>query len=349
MRPLLFLSPIVMPLLLASFGADAAAPLSCPNKRLDEKGGPVDAVPIHSQPDDIGICYAIVASELVDAYRFSDPSADRKQITSFLATAAYYSGVHREELNKMHISSPNGLDAGDTAPAVEVLEQMGGCDQNRLFKSDKDIDVERNISDFKDLLKLYQKKEKKAPEEAVSSVFQKLDESSYSDSLSIFQNDVGRIFSHPEFYQCIDDFLTEACKNITIPLSDLPKPQVVPFKDTDKEADRKKAFVETLTASLAAEHPQPIGIEYCVETLLLDSSDPMSRNASCTGHGSLIVGSRTGKDGQCSEVLIRYTKGPQCDPAVINAACDKQVPGEYWVPLDKLVPKTQNLIYLKHP
>ena len=53
--------------------APVAQAEDCPTLRLDQKGGSMDGVPTRDQGD-LGICYAVVASQIYDSWRRANPS-----------------------------------------------------------------------------------------------------------------------------------------------------------------------------------------------------------------------------------------------------------------------------------
>src|SRR6185437_884795 len=211
-----------------AFAGDSSA---CPNIRLDQGNGPVAPIPTYDQ-EDKNICYAIVASELVDAYRFSSPDANRKQLTSYLVTASHFSGMYRETLNKMPgVQRTDGLELGTPYWAILALKAEGSCDQNQLFKDPATAGIDKNLSDLNRIIGRYRAFRETGLQAADPSSVSCLNArgTEFSDNLALFQSDIEKIFSSQKFYRCVDDFLNEVCKPFKIPLTDLPAPKYVTF------------------------------------------------------------------------------------------------------------------------
>jgi hypothetical protein len=313
----------------------------CPDVRLDLDNGPVAPIPVYNQVDH-DICYAIIAAQLVDAYRFSFPETDRTQLTSYLVAGAHFSAKYRETLNNMSgVPSSDGIDLGDVLLTIEELKERGSCDQTRLFKSAQAIDTHANLSDIESVLNGLRKQGKKGslPDFNCSQ----MDRIGFSSNLTAFGNDLEQIIKSDKFYLFLDGFLSDVCKPISIPLKDLPTPQDVKFTDELKRGGGDKtAFSQALQASLGAAHPQPMAVNLCRQAIFPpdDNSNP-----ACTPHSVMIVGSHPSGSGGCS-VLVRETLGPTCD-STVPWECDDKKKGEYWIPMSQVAKKTLQLVYFK--
>jgi len=106
------------------FRSIAHAQTCGPAIRLDKDGRSMSHVPVKTQEGDLGICYAFVAAQMVDAYRFSHapPEGDRdfSRLTSPLAVATQ---TQTHDYNRDPI-----LNGGETHRALEVLKSSGSCD-----------------------------------------------------------------------------------------------------------------------------------------------------------------------------------------------------------------------------
>lgn len=75
----------IIVLLAFLFVASPALGYQCEPMRLDQPGGPLEHIPVMDQGKGVNICYAIIASQMVDAIRFSDGDRNHNHLTSLLA------------------------------------------------------------------------------------------------------------------------------------------------------------------------------------------------------------------------------------------------------------------------
>ncbi len=91
--------------------------------RLDQPGGPLEPIPVLDQ-DNVNLCYAFVASQLVDAYRFSHGDSNDQHLTSPLAAAVFASADDPEMTD---------IDYGLVTETIEAIRRYGSYNYNVVF------------------------------------------------------------------------------------------------------------------------------------------------------------------------------------------------------------------------
>jgi len=116
----------------------------CKEVRLDKNGGPFEQLPVYDQLNfsnsDPGICYAIAASQLLDANRIFQGESKLEQLTSPVSLAANATVAQNEasknfNINKLLDLPPDhDLKGGTTINALDSATDTPICDQRYLEK-----------------------------------------------------------------------------------------------------------------------------------------------------------------------------------------------------------------------
>ncbi len=103
--------------------ASPALASPCEPMRLDQPGGPLEHIPVLDQ-DGSNMCYAFVASQLVDAYRFSHGDSNDQHLTSPLAAAVFAAADDPEQTD---------IEVGLSKETIEAITRYGSCNYNVVF------------------------------------------------------------------------------------------------------------------------------------------------------------------------------------------------------------------------
>ncbi|HAR44369.1 MAG TPA: hypothetical protein DCS07_17360 [Bdellovibrionales bacterium] len=124
--------------------APVAQAEDCPTLRLDQKGGSMDGVPTRDQGD-LGICYAVVASQIYDSWRRANPSPADASIGRF--SSPLYASVQSaldEKSNKLRCPDVKDakkntydilIEIGHTCQTLEQMFGQGACSEEALQKA----------------------------------------------------------------------------------------------------------------------------------------------------------------------------------------------------------------------
>lgn len=142
--------------LLLLIGPSARAAITekdCPTIRLDQGNGPLANIPVYDQRafadnTDSDICYAVTASQLIDAHRFYEENKTPKQLSSPLSLAITATHVATKWSLKQRISYL-GLDKivgmGAMDKAIKLTADNPVCDQNWLNQFEGSFGRENRI------------------------------------------------------------------------------------------------------------------------------------------------------------------------------------------------------------
>jgi hypothetical protein len=115
--------------------SNALAKNNCSTVRLDKQDGPFSVIPVYNQKkfvkDDPGICYAVTASQLIDADRFFQGDRTLTQLSSPLSISIEY---YKEKKRNMFSgdNSKNRLSLGDVLEAIVKSQNKPLCNQRKL-------------------------------------------------------------------------------------------------------------------------------------------------------------------------------------------------------------------------
>lgn len=310
---------------------------SCESMRLDDPGQSMEKMPILNQKD-IGDCYANVAAQAIDAYRFSRGDRNYLHRTSAVALAL----DHKKDLEDQHISKskPLGYKVEKYADYLddglpyrllrEASQSFGGvrsCDTNTIEK------LIENKKDIKNLLKTWDEKRRDAITRAdTSNAFIKL------VALNTYNVNYCRNKT-TEFVKAINSSADEAdprnflvqtvgkiCSENSIQIQ-IPKPERY-TSATLTGVGANPDMGNKLKNILSRKDPQPIIGSIC--TSLLSASTPIT-NGCKPSHGVIIIGQRKSSDGSGCEFLVRNSWGKK------ECFLDQCVePGQKWISEDIL-------------
>jgi hypothetical protein len=365
MRAFLFMFATLM-----SFAARAD---NCSTLRLDEGQGPFTQIPVYDQTDmqtgdDTNMCYAIVAAEMVDAYRHSiDPKSLQQLTAPFSFAMGFKSSKDPFELNRI-TDEKVFLGAGRMKRAI--VETKYACDQNWLNQFDHSMGIDKNMArqitdkikigsgTFEFLKSIVDQMEKyravldnrsfanrlfgSDPEPEMNEYFHCLHSGGAVQIVKIasatkaaWEIDVrGRI-------QRMQQFVFNLCKDHRIEVK-VPEPHEYERDQIMRKTEEGKNQViqDQILNNLNAK--KPTAVTFC-STLL---NKPDSANTSRCGlqHVAVAIGRRANPDTKKCEILIRNSYGPNCfktDGTPKYAwPCEN---GSVWVPAERLTRDIQKL------
>lgn len=328
---------------LALFLALAAAPAharDCVETRLDkpspngkpEEDGLLASVPIMDQ-DSTGSCFAYTAAQMADAYRFSNPDADRTHITSPVAAAVDYAKAN----------GLNGLDEGSLGATLSLIFDHGSCSYAKVGDRFGAYD----LNGFMKGLRAYFDGIKSGD----------ADETAATIDLACYLND--RNFLPPNFsvevlektlrqqgfMEFLHSSLAQVCKANAKSLKKKPQIKAYQAVDYPDAATRKKAFL-ALMDEVKTPRSLPKGIYLCQDVItdrfntgITPSGDPTD---SCgTLHTMVMVGRRKNATGGC-DILLRNSWGASCNG--YDWPCER---GQIWVDEDRLLENMYGLVDYK--
>jgi hypothetical protein len=120
--------------------AFAIAEKDCGDIRLDQNGGPFAEMPVYNQlafadKSDTNICFAVAASQIIDAHRFSEEGKLPAQLTApvSLALTTKYNALGWTEVDILPQPGPEAiLGTESVREALENAKVYPVCDQNWL-------------------------------------------------------------------------------------------------------------------------------------------------------------------------------------------------------------------------
>jgi hypothetical protein len=360
LRTLLFFALIVI----ASPGSALANESSCATVRMDQPPGSVSSLPVFNQGSDTGLCYAVVAAQMADAYLAS--TGHEGELVSFSHAAALYqdkmavpqfyqnleekmglpskivAGKATEAERKLYddvkkniesqIFNPNDphaaladLNTGDTERTLLAMRQnKWSCAADWAGRSDAEISS--LLSPF---LKLRQDVLRSQKTDDFSSAFACAAATEFSPDLLRQLGDLKTIAdkivsSLPDKGQYILSVIENSCAK-RVDLSQMPKPKKIKFS----AAERQNGSPVSKTIQDLLDHPQPLPIGISFEGSSLYKKAPQFP------HWAMIVG-REEVGGVC-QVIIRDSYGTACTgPFQSNEYKYPCKNGQISVPLDDL-------------
>ena len=332
----------VLTILLVLFSQNVRAN-PCGTVRLDLPGQAFAKIPVYDQMKgeswDPNLCYAIVASQLRDAYRFAkgDP-LDRLSAPLSIAlnhkASVRQSGLDRRGFDTEH-ESDLVIGTGSPRAAILLNNDREVCDLHFLetyvsTRAGNDSPEARTVMSFLTYVTMqtdqYRKSdEDRARDESIIKLF-----TATSGCQRPQESNLERIFkvldkSVPQARRPILDgqnFVHALCKGHSFK-STVPPAKLVDLKTQGQmqaELDRQ------LNAKV------PIGIAYCHDYLKSPAKCP-------AGHTSVVIG-REKKNGQC-HYLVRDSYGKACHT---RFKCEPD--GSVWVPASELSATANHLFYI---
>lgn len=329
-----------------------------PEIRLDKNDGPMSHVPVTNQGG-LEICYAHVASQMVDAYRFSHGDTDYNHHTSEL---------HAALLSAMHEYKENGktsLDIGYLHKTINLLFSNGSCDKAVLERILKE--VERSNKSYKQSRQVF-KSLLDVLNSSNPSCSQAVIESQVVSKTTTATEDIMVKLSGENYLRRLNLAVQEACKGH---MKTLPRPGFesydknfgnIRIENAAKLSQHEKARakiaindkVRDLFCRLLVENKQPIGIVYCQnifsnKNFSLRPTELAKRDdtrCSAGWHISTIIGKRYNQVKKRYEFLVRNTRGKKCGTYPKDWSCED---GNNWIPEDVIYNNTNEAYWLVSP
>jgi hypothetical protein len=344
---------------------------------MDQPGGPFAKIPVYDQKlysnQDSNICYAISASELIDARRFHDGDERLAKLTSPVAVALNYKLGTNSFLDPKR---PESLGRGDELHALNSVNRKMVCDQRWLSQFFGRKNVDRFVSSILDDIAIYQKSMSRLNNRAANgpSCGQpslKRDQiGNLSDLLEIVR--AAAIKSNPLERAAV--FIAGLCKGHEI-FVNIPAPQsLVTNMPSDKMMDEittllhnpefNKAEVrdkyKLYLHQLKIDKERASALKLAKVNELLDGPQPIpvaisfnpgvfhqNEESSIGNHNAVIIGRRSTEDG--CEFLVRDSYGPSClgsdGKARYSFPCTR---GSVWIPAGRLMKATYGLTWIPH-
>ena len=339
----------------------------CREVRLDADGGSMKHVPVRDQGV-LPVCYAVTASQMADAWRFSHGDTDYFSLSSPLEIAVMHSSTYNTEDDPhyvKHVFGEGSGHGGDVEEAIWYLKgKKGMCLGKNLDKFGGKTtyavmsELFRNIQYIKAKEILAEEDERKAgpkvedvelksgdciPRSATDSVAL-----SNEAKLILSKLDHGRIGStgdfHVQLLKGMQAYFTQLCKDTRKPFRSEPKISKGIFRFPKEFGPKVSAHFDT-----GIEGTQPLAVNYCRNFLSRGSEayigrippveskgGPSSMNTvapGCNKHFSVIIGRRPGLiEGKC-QYLIQDSFGTGCGMFPRGMDCEG---GKVWVDEDRL-------------
>jgi hypothetical protein len=322
----------------------------CADVRLDDKGKSMENVPALDQLS-FGDCYAEVASEMVDAYRFSH--GDKR------------TNLHSEPLmTAIEIGQSKGwkdLDYGYTpCQAVDDFRKNGACNMASVIEKDGETPesyMARYIGFQNSIATLAQ---------STTANADQISREVSGDSVSIC-DDLANGGMARGSGAAVSSIQTDLLKNGNVAMMEslreslcsgsahfnlqTPLPACNVFSPS--EARQPGTFDQTIQWRLNLPNAQPVAISFCSAILTagrsfqvnLDDVAAGKADASnkCEDHAALVIGSRKNpQTGKC-QYLVRNSWGTACEYSK-DWQCDTGK-GNLWIDRDTLVNNIYRISY----
>ncbi len=332
----------------------------CSEIRLDQPGGSMstDVMPIQAQGN-LPICDGYVASQMVDAYRFSHGDPHPEHRTSPLALSAMASAKRGDvrELNR-----------GYAVSDLEFARSNGSCSQDAVRTSYGKLGT-KGFTD--ELTKYFGEAEEYRQQAWKRGVIQ--DETSDSQigrlagdaacflvrtgllpdssvALSGIMDTLGRALGENNAVQYLNTIFARLCEGHTLANLALPEVRHVYIEELATKYpynEPRSLFRMLIHNQLEAPNPQPVGLNYCANVLQNVSFSGVGSDrkvpASCDRHWSMVIGRNRGPDGVC-RFLIRNSWGTGCARYVDRGHCEENT-GQIWVDENQLARSTLGLAW----
>lgn len=343
---------------------------NCTTVRLDENGGPFQTLPIYDQTDssesDTGMCYAISASQLIDAKRVKLGEFDGKRtspssvalnwVTNFLSSEELVNNKQNREtfrkplreslIEGKNIASTLYGNFGRLTPAIEASRNKYVCDDtwlrnqsiissnnhDRIFSQifsliDEQFEAESNIDKvYKKLLSITSQVNSKECVDTRSNISQ------IKDILEAVKEATEHI--KPE--QQAKVFIERLCKEHSVYVN-VPVPKEYVCLNKNCKDEQKQNLNSLINSSNFA----GVGIHYD-PNILFKENGPVGGS-----HVSVIIGRQYNKvAGQC-QVLIRDSYGSNCkapQPSMKYKNCEN---GQHWISVEDVINSSISLTYFE--
>lgn len=338
---------------------------SCSYVRLDENGGPFGKLPIYNQKkegiDDSGLCFAISASELIDAKRIIDQKFNGKRTDPLAISVNWINGAISSEqvelTNNRELTQENirkniigqvGITAklfgnfGRISQAINLNRDRLVCD-NAWMMDNPLMPAENSDQFLSDMYSLVDTQISAGRE--TEKVYQKLDDILSNKTLPCKTNgtipdQIHKIMAAvklaseqiaPEMQAKI--FIDKFCSGHTLKV-DVPEAQEYQCIASSCKIEEKRKLLEIIDSKDFA----GVGIHYNPKILLKNKNTDSS-------HVSVIIGRRFNKYLNQCEVLIRDSYGTTCESPIPKVEYKSCAGGQHWISIDTVVEATVSLTH----
>ncbi len=343
----LFFIPVCLLALSSSARASTktAYPKTCKPFRLDQPAGSMERIPVHDQQD-LGICGAYSAADMIDAWRFSHGDTRYSWFTSPLEAAVDGSKKYKQSVLLGHdgvYAFP--FEGVDECVVVNYIAKSGSCDSQAIEKKLGPANYDTVLPWYKSYLMLA-----KSPNEACTS-----DGNACQTPTPISIENAVTISSPLLYFQAIT---TEACEaGERIPIS------IPGCKESDINGPGQFEEVMSKHFDTLLDKAQPLTIGYCSGLLeegrgfrglvtAMHGNPPRKRRL-CRGyddqdedddggHSSLVMGRRW--NGKKCQILIKNSWGTDDDDYSDDW---KTEDGKIWVDQDDLEQNVFDVSYIQ--
>ena len=336
---------------MAQSSASAVA-VSCPNIRLDQGTNSMAHVAVRDQGS-VPNCFAHVAAEIVDAWRFSHGDNNYAFQSSGLNLGFDYWGHKPNDKPFTDPDDPNIGAGGNVPEALSVAEKYGVCNKASSIEA-------LNQSDIKDLFQTVQstimKEQKEAglPSNKQTPLPQDKTAQNFGKYISKFDENAAKslheteataplpqasslvsVLRDPNADSDISEVLGQACDakarlQVSYPASE----------DMAAFLRPTSTVIAAIRTALSRPNPQPVGLSLCSE-VLYESENFRGRNANSMSdecmskaHAVIAIGARP--SGNSCQYLIRSSWGQSCAGFGAGWSCDENS-GSVWINEDALI------------
>jgi len=340
-------------------------PVTCPNIRLDQNNGPMAHVAVRDQGS-IGNCFAHVAAEVIDSWRFSHGDTNYPFQSSGMSLAFDYWGT---EADKKPFSASTNLQdnqGGDVASALEVALKSGVCNKATSIEALSQSDIKDLFSKLQSTIQSEQKQaklpaDKQAPlsQDKTVTGFDKYVDKYDTDAEKELHETTGDgplpaastlapVLRDADADAQLAKLLGQSCQGSDHLAVSFPKArEVIAF-------NRVEDYVlKDLRSLFARPKPQPVSLGICSQVLYQNehyrgrtSTQAGGLTSECNDslHAVIAVGIRQKSKTSC-EYLIRSSWGKSCAGFGAGWKCEADT-GSVWIDEADLVGNTQTYAVL---
>ncbi|MDG0816427.1 C1 family peptidase [Bdellovibrio svalbardensis] len=364
--------PLVLFILLFSFSGTAfcITESDCAPVRLDQNGGPFQTLPIYNQTDnvgtDTGMCYAISASQLIDAKRMKLGKFDGKLtspaslalnwVNHFLSPEELANNRQNRETFrkpiKENLIEGKGIAStlygnfGKLTPAIEASRNKHVCDETWL-KKQSIISSENHDKMFSQIFSLID--EQFEAESNIDRVYKKIlsinsqanstgcaDSKGNLNQIQDILEAIKKATEHIKPERQAKAFIDRICKDHSVYV-DVPEPkELICFQKKCKDEQER-----SLNDLISSPDFAGVGMHYD-PNILFKENGPIGGS-----HVSVIIGRRYDNEAGRCMVLIRDTYGSDCKAPRLNMKYKNCENGQHWIPIEDVVNSSVSLTYFE--
>ncbi len=306
-----------------------SATTDCSSVRLDDAGGSMEHVAVREQGS-LPICYAEVAAQMADAWRFTHGDTNYSFQSSALFAALKYD----------HTNNSWELDGGGfEKDALKQININGTCSKSATIETMNSWSIQELMSVLKNIRqrKFETKKDNATITSAEQTALSKWNEAPYClDGFGALPNfdtliktletiDPKHLIAETVAYPCKGDNLN----HVKIP------PLTISLRGYNKTPEEIATYFAT---HLKNKKSMPIDVAICgsiFENKYQRAAFTGDNSTNCRdhAHAMLLIGKRKNPSTEQCEFLLRNSWGTECGSARINFKCEN---GSVWMDADTL-------------